>query len=93
MTHTICDIQFLLYLNCPESIMEARLLDRGKTSGRSDDNIESIKKRFKTYQADTVPVIEQFRRDGKIREVDSNRESEAVYNDIKIHFQNASFSS
>jgi hypothetical protein len=25
--------------------MEARLLERGKTSGRTDDNIESIKKR------------------------------------------------
>lgn len=29
--------------------MEERLLGRAKTSGRSDDNIESIKKRFKTF--------------------------------------------
>ena len=26
--------------------MSSRLLERGKTSGRDDDNIESIKKRF-----------------------------------------------
>ena len=30
--------------DCPEEVMEARLLERGKTSGRSDDNIESIRK-------------------------------------------------
>ena len=28
---------------------QARLLERGKTSGRSDDNLESIRKRFRTY--------------------------------------------
>lgn len=39
------DVQFVLFFDCPEDIMEARLLERGKTSGRSDDNIESIKKR------------------------------------------------
>ena len=29
--------------------MRERLLERGKTSGREDDNEESIKKRFSTY--------------------------------------------
>jgi len=33
--------------------MLQRLLKRGETSGRSDDNIESIKKRFKTYNDET----------------------------------------
>jgi UMP-CMP kinase len=35
----------VLYLNAPEAVMLERLLERGKTSGRSDDNVESIKKR------------------------------------------------
>lgn len=38
-------VQFVLFFDCPEDVMEARLLERGKTSGRTDDNIESIKKR------------------------------------------------
>jgi len=29
--------------------MEQRLLKRGETSGRSDDNPEAIKKRFETF--------------------------------------------
>lgn len=28
--------------------MEARILERGKTSGRVDDNVAAIKKRFRT---------------------------------------------
>ena len=41
----------VLFYDCPEEVMEARLLERGKTSGRTDDNIESIRKRFATCAA------------------------------------------
>ena len=37
----------MLFLICPEDILLQRLLERGKTSGRDDDNAESIKKRFR----------------------------------------------
>jgi len=40
------DVKFVLWLNCPEDVMEKRLLKRGETSGRTDDNIESIKKKI-----------------------------------------------
>ena len=40
----------VMYFDCPENVLEARLLERGKSSGRADDNIASIKKRFRTYQ-------------------------------------------
>lgn len=36
---------FVLFLDCPEEVMEKRLL--GRQEGRTDDNIESIKKRFR----------------------------------------------
>ena len=36
---------FILFLDCPEEVMEKRLL--GRQEGRTDDNIESIKKRFR----------------------------------------------
>lgn len=39
-------VHFVLFFDCPEDVMEARLIERGKTSGRADDNIESIKKRY-----------------------------------------------
>lgn len=37
--------EFVLFFDCPEAVMEKRLL--GRQQGRTDDNIESIKKRFK----------------------------------------------
>lgn len=47
---SVCPSQFVLFLQCSEDVMLERLLERGKTSGRADDNIESIKKRFRKYQ-------------------------------------------
>jgi UMP-CMP kinase len=60
----------------------ARLLERGKTSGRNDDNEDSIRKRFKTYIASTQPIIQKFRSQGKLREVNSNRDMDAVFVDV-----------
>jgi hypothetical protein len=36
----------VLFFSCTEEVMLSRLLERGKTSGREDDNVVSIKKRF-----------------------------------------------
>ena len=38
---------FILFFDCPEEVMERRLLGRGQ--GRTDDNVETIKKRFKVH--------------------------------------------
>jgi len=77
-----CNVEFLLYLECPEEEMMKRLLERGKTSGRNDDNAESIRKRFKTYITSTQPIIDHFRQLGKVREVNSNRDHDSVFTDV-----------
>jgi UMP-CMP kinase len=38
----------VIYFSTTEEVMLKRLLERAKTSGREDDNVESIKKRFRT---------------------------------------------
>lgn len=90
---TIAETQFLLFLDCPHDIMVSRLLERGKTSGRNDDNIESIQKRLQTYENSTRPIIDYFRGLGKVREVNSNRDIDEVYNEVSVHFSNAAHSS
>ena len=40
-----------LFFDCPADVMEQRLMERGKTSGRSDDNAETIRKRSVTAVA------------------------------------------
>lgn len=86
---SIVEVQFLLFLDCPEKVMLDRLLERGKTSGRNDDNVESIRKRFLTYEQSTRPIIEHFRTIGKVREVDANRPIDDVFAEVSVHFASA----
>ena len=48
---------FVLYLDCPAKMMEDRVINRGKTSGRSDDNAEAMKKRLATFLTESLPII------------------------------------
>jgi UMP-CMP kinase len=59
--------------------MLKRLLKRGETSGRVDDNIESIKKRFETFRETSYPVVEYFDKIGKVRKVDCIDPADKVY--------------
>jgi adenylate kinase family enzyme len=52
------ELSFLMFFECTFEVMEKRLLERGKTSGRSDDNAETIKKRFETFTSETKPILE-----------------------------------
>lgn len=44
----VCISSLVIFYSTTEEVMLDRLLERGKTSGREDDNVESIKKRFRT---------------------------------------------
>lgn len=46
-----------LVYDCPIDVLEKRIMGRAETSGRSDDNLESARKRFKTFQSQTMPVV------------------------------------
>jgi UMP-CMP kinase len=46
-----------LVYDCSMDVLEKRILSRAATSGRSDDNLESARKRFKTFQQQTMPVV------------------------------------
>lgn len=49
--------------------MVKRLMKRGETSGRSDDNEETIKKRLDLYYKATEPVIAFYESRGIVRKV------------------------
>ena len=53
-------VKFVLFLHCPKEELTKRLLERGKTSGRADDNIDSVLKRFDTFENESLPVVEQL---------------------------------
>ena len=50
----------LIDINVPEDEIIRRLLERGRTSGRTDDNLETIKKRLVVYHEQTRPVDDYY---------------------------------
>ena len=63
-------ITSVLALDVKEEELVKRLLNRGKTSGRSDDTDESvIRKRFSVYMKETTPVAEHYKKARKFQAV------------------------
>ncbi len=58
-----------MYVKASDETMTKRLLHRGQTSGRIDDNEETIKKRLKTFHNQTIPVLDLYERQDKLAEV------------------------
>lgn len=76
---SVCPSRCTLFLDCPEEEMRKRLLKRGKTSGRSDDNEESIVKRFRTFVETSMPVVNHFEEEGKVIRVSAVGDPVEVY--------------
>ena len=58
------EVAGMLELDVPEDMLMERLINRGKTSGRADDNAETIKKRLDVYNGQTAPLIEWYEKEG-----------------------------
>jgi len=80
------DVAFVLFFDCPDEVMQTRLLKRGETSGRSDDNIATIKKRLQGFAQQTMPIVRLYDKIDKLKRIDSNRPKEEVYTDVKHIF-------
>jgi len=72
----------LISLNVSEEVSIERLLNRGKTSGRSDDNETVIKQRLKEYNEKTLPVLQFYKDKGIYLEVDGSQTIEEVNEEI-----------
>jgi UMP-CMP kinase len=56
-----CMVWGILVYHCPLDVLEVRILERAKSSGRSDDNLASLQRRFTTFETETEPVIGMLR--------------------------------
>eukprot|EP00475_Leptophrys_vorax_P017550 TRINITY_DN24188_c0_g1_i2.p1 TRINITY_DN24188_c0_g1~~TRINITY_DN24188_c0_g1_i2.p1 ORF type:complete len:438 (+),score=57.95 TRINITY_DN24188_c0_g1_i2:47-1315(+) len=78
------DPEFILFFDCPEKVMEKRLL--GRNEGRIDDNIETIRKRFKVFLDQSLPVINYYDLRGKVRKVDATKSPAEVFQSVSPSF-------
>ena len=63
-------INVLVDLSVEKDELIDRLIKRGQTSGRSDDNLETITKRLEVYQTQTAPVSDFYRNLNKYAAID-----------------------
>lgn len=72
-------VRGVFFFDCSEEVMEKRLLKRGETSGRDDDKIDVIKKRFQTYINDTKPIVDLYDKKGLVKKIEAGPEQEEVW--------------
>jgi adenylate kinase len=61
-----------------------RILGRAKAEGRKDDSdLSIINRRMDTFEEKTRPVIEEYRKQGRLIDIQGNRGVEEVYGDLK----------
>lgn len=78
---------FVLFFECSRDICTERCLGRGAAgSGRSDDNLESLQKRFNTYLNDTMPIIEHYDQVGLVKRVNAEVAPDKVFEEVKVIF-------
>jgi adenylate kinase len=65
MTKLKKEITILIDLHVDNQELIDRLLKRGETSGRCDDNLETIKKRLEVYECKTAPVSDFYKKKNK----------------------------
>ena len=68
----------LISIEVPEEESVARLLNRGLTSNRSDDNEIVIRKRLREYEEKTLPVLNFYKEKGNYVSIDGYKEIEEV---------------
>lgn len=80
------DVPFILFMDADEDTMISRIIERSKTSGRNDDNIESLKKRFATFRNETMPIVDFYGTLGKCRKINGLRSIDEVFEDLEKTF-------
>ncbi|GGG25444.1 adenylate kinase [Pontibacter amylolyticus] len=83
------EISCMIALKVDDEELTKRLLLRGQTSGRPDDqNEELIRKRVVEYNTKTTPVADYYAGQGKYYAVDGIGEIDEIFSNICAHIDN-----
>jgi adenylate kinase len=73
----------VLNISVPDEVVRARLEERAKTSGRSDDRQYVVDERLEEYVEHTVEALRIFREKGVLVDIDGNKSPEEVEKDVE----------
>ncbi len=73
-------IDAVIALEVPDEVLLSRIETRIRETGgaRSDDNVDTLKRRLEVYHQQTRPLLDYYRRQGLLYEVDGTRTIEEV---------------
>ena len=79
---TDLDITKVIYLKVEMEEVERRILKRAEIEKRADDTVEAVKSRVANFFAQTMPLVDYYRNQGKLVEIDGMQDIEHIFADI-----------
>lgn len=76
------DLHAVVGLEVPEDELVQRMIQRGKDTGRADDNEETIKNRLKVYHEQTAPLQDYYKTEGKYIPVKGSGVVDEIFEEI-----------
>ncbi len=76
-------ISCMVSLTVPEDELVSRLIKRGQTSGRADDNETAIRNRFNEYMKKTLPVASFYQNQHKLYQIDGVGSLDSIFERIE----------
>ncbi|MDE5806898.1 MAG: adenylate kinase, partial [Muribaculaceae bacterium] len=76
------DLHAVVGLEVPEDELVERMINRGKQTGRADDNLETIKNRLQVYHNQTHPLREYYTNEGKYIGINGTGSVDDIYENI-----------
>jgi adenylate kinase len=79
----VASVECVICFHVKDETMVARLLKRAETSGRVDDNEETIKKRLKTFHDVTQPVIDHYQKQNKLHMIEAEGTVDEIFAQVQ----------
>ena len=73
----------ILHFVVEEEALIQRVMQRSQSSGRSDDNIETLRNRLNQYKQEQLPIIQRYTEQGKVKTINADQDIDSVYELVK----------
>ena len=80
-------IDLIFFLNVSKDIIIKRIEKRKTIENRSDDDLNTILKRFDTYMETTKPVLNYYSKNSNFHEIDGAQEIDQITNKIEAFLE------
>ncbi len=74
----------VLYFSLSDDIATERMLARARVEGRADDTPDVIARRLTVYHEQTAPVVDFYKQNGALAEIDARRSIDEVWGEIDV---------